>query len=183
MSAPVGLWKSGMSTAAVAAAARTVRAASGTSHPSGSIAERHEPGPAPPEGVDGVGVRRVLDDDPVAVAEQGAQDDADAGDGARRHEDLVGARRQPAFGVAVGDDLAQLGHPEGEVAGAGEVAPAAARTARSYASTTPAGARVAAQVRSMTPSAASAGKSEPVPRRRLPDGRVATEPDPRREVR
>ena len=52
--------------------------------------ERHEARAAAPGGLDGVGVAGRLDDDPVAVADERVQHDADAGDGARRHEHLVG---------------------------------------------------------------------------------------------
>ena len=75
---------------------RTMRDASATSQPSRVDRERDQPGPAVAQGVDGVGVPRVLDDDAVAAAEQGAQDEpmpATAPDAASTLSALVGSPR------------------------------------------------------------------------------------------
>ena len=81
----------------------------------------HEAGSGAPQRFCGVGVGRVLDQDPVPGGEEGPLEDGHAGHGTTGHEDLVGARRQSAGGEPCGNRLAHLRHAEGEVAGAGQV--------------------------------------------------------------
>ena len=123
ISAPVGLWKSGISRRGRGCRGPHRAGRLGDVPAVGVHGQRHQPGAAAPQR------RRWCSGRPGSRRRPGRRGRArarstiaDAGHRARRHEHLVGAGRQAALGVAVGDHLAQLGHPEGEVAGAGEVA-------------------------------------------------------------
>ncbi len=74
--------------------------------------------PGVPQGVEGVRVRGALGHHPVPGPAQQAHDQRERLLRTGRDQDLLGAGRQPPPGEPLGDGTAQVGQPEGVVAGA-----------------------------------------------------------------
>ena len=120
ISAPVGLWKSGISRAARGAVCRTAAATASSSQPEGRGSET---GRAPVWRSVAIAFGYVgLSISTRSPVPSSATGKGDGGEGARGDHHLVGGGRQAALAVAGGDGLAQVRQAERVVARAAGVA-------------------------------------------------------------
>lgn len=182
ISKPVGLWKSGMSSAMVGRAERAAAARASRSQPWVPRARRRHPGRGPANGGQGVRINRRLGDHPIARVQQGSSDDLDASDRAAGDDHLTACVGSPrAAQPAVAISSRSSGSPSARAVPArrsGRQAPWRLRRLGH-----PAEARVAAQVRSMTPGMLSTGKSPPRAARVREGGAGTASPRRHGEVR